>query len=295
VYDLAVTNPDARRPTAFTLTDTLAFGANITVNSATVTAVGNAPTASSSWNGSTDTTVVANGPLGPGATVHYTVTVHSTVLTAASAADRLCADGGGFRNRAGVVLPEAITAADQGAEACADPASPTITKKVVSVAAGATTGQWIVTYDVTVTNGSLTQLSYSLHDQLGFPAGVTITSTAGSQVRSALDGSGASAPKDITGWTGTGSGTALASDQPIAPQSKHAYSVGVGVTIPASLPAEVLACSAAGTGHGYFNSAALASGMDRFNAEACAAVTATPPAPVAPPPPVTPPTIPVTG
>ena len=76
VYDVAVTNPNASIETSFTLTDTLAFGPNIDVNSAKVTGAGASP----SWNGATDTTIVAAAPLDPGATEHYTVTVNATVL-----------------------------------------------------------------------------------------------------------------------------------------------------------------------------------------------------------------------
>jgi hypothetical protein len=278
VYDVAVTNPDPLRPTAFSLTDTLAFGANIVIHSATVTGTGASP----SWNGTTNTTVLTDAPLGPGVTEHYTVAVNATVMAEASAADRLCAAGGGFHNTAGVALP--TPSADQEASACADPASPTISKKVVSVVAGPTLGQWIVTYDVTVTNATDTQLAYSLHDELGFPAGITITSTAASRVHSALNGGGASASQVIPGWTGSGSGTVLAANRPIAAQSKDTYTVVVGATVPVGLAAGTMACSSAGTGHGYFNSATLTSGLDQFNAEACDPImpTATPPPGVPP-------------
>jgi hypothetical protein len=276
VYDVAVTNPDSARPTSFMLSDSLAFGAIITVNSASVTGTGANP----SWNGTTTTNIVTDAPLGPGAVEHYTVTVSATVLAEATAADRTCAAGGGFLNTAQVSLPGSSSVLE--AVACADPGSPTITKNVVSVVAGHAPGQWVVTYDVTVTNGTNAQLSYSLHDPLGFPAGVTITSTSASGVHSALDGSGATAPQVIPGWTGTGTGTVLATNQTIAPQSKDTYTIVVGATVPASVSPDSLACSAAGAGHGFFNSATLTSGVDRFNAEACESVMPTPNPPVSP-------------
>jgi hypothetical protein len=283
VYDLAVTNPDPTRPTAFTLDDTLAFGANITVNSASVTGAGANP----SWDGITTTNIVTDAPLGAGATVHYTVTVNATVLADATDADRTCASGGGFLNTAAVTVPG--TSLGNESSACADPVSPTVTKNVVSVVAGASPGQWIVTYDVIVTNGSDSQLSYSLHDQLGFPAAVTVTSTSASRVTSALDGSGASPPQAIPGWTGTGTGTALATNETIAAQSKHTYTIVVGATVPAGLPPETTACSSAGAGHGFFNSATLSSGMDQFSADACDPIMpSVVPPPVPPPSPVTP-------
>jgi hypothetical protein len=295
-YDVAVTNPDQVRSTSFTLTDTLAFGANITVNSATVTGptppeTGPAP--SPSWNGTTDTVVVAGGVIAADTTLHYTVTVNSTVHAGAGS----CAAEGGFLNHAAVALPPAGTAlralttpapaadppaVDQEASACADPGSPTVTKSVVSITPGAASGQWVVTYAVTVANGSTSQLSYSLTDPLGFPAGVTVTSTSASRVTSALDGSGASAPQAIPGWTGTGSGTTLATNQTLAASSKDTYTLVVGATVTSSVAADALACSAAGPGHGYFNSATTTSGGDRFGAQACAGITPTPPSSTSP-------------
>jgi fimbrial isopeptide formation D2 family protein len=296
VYDIAVTNPAALGgPTAFRLTDTLDFGQNIKVNSASVTGTGANP----SWNGSTDTTVVAAGPLAAGATEHYTVTVNATVLASATASDRTCSAGGGFHNVAQVgaaadPAASASLATDQASSACADPGSPTVMKKVMSVVAGATPGQWTVTYAVTVANGTSTQVSYSLGDDLGFPAGVTVRSTSASRVHSALDGSGATGAEPIPGWSGTDGGTGLASTQLLAPRSKDTYTVVVGVTVASGLAPDVTACSATGPGHGYFNAATLTSGSDQFGAQACAPIM--PPAPPSstPPPTVAPPT-PSTG
>ncbi len=284
VYDVAVTNPNASIETSFTLTDTLTFGHNIVVNSANVTGAG----ASNSWNGTTVTTIVADAALAAGATEHYTVTVNATVPASAAPSDRTCAAGGGFLNTAEVALPTllragavstrvlAAAAADTQASACAEPASPTVTKKVVSVVAGSTPGDWIVTYQVTAANGTATEVSYSLQDQLGFPAGVMVTSTAASRVHSALDGSGATASQPIPGWTGTASGAALASNQVLAAQSKDTYTIVVGATVTASLAASATACDTTGSGHGYFNSAVLSSGSDQFSAQACDPITPLP-------------------
>jgi hypothetical protein len=298
VFDVAVTNPDHNRPTSFTLHDTLAFGTGITVNSATVTG----PGANPGWNGTTDTTVVTNRSLGAGATEHYTVTVNATVTADATSDDRSCSTQGGFTNTANVSvsgpassrLARAAAGSDpaggQESTACADPASPTITKKVVSVVAGSSPGQSTITYEVTVSNGSHTQLTYSLHDPLGFPVGVTITSTSASRVHSALDGSAATAPEPIPGWTGTGSGAVLATNRALPPQSKDTYTLVVGATVTANLPADAAACSAAGAGHGYFNSATVTSGSDQFRADACAPITPLPApgSPAAEPPPAAP-------
>jgi hypothetical protein len=290
-YDVAVTNPDQVRSTSFTLTDTLSFGANITVNSASVTGptppeIGPAP--SPSWNGTTDTVVVADGVIAAATTLHYTVTVNSTVHAQGST----CAAQGGFLNHAAVELPPAGTviqalttrapsvnplAVDQTASACADPGSPTVTKSVVSMTPGAASGQWVITYAVTVANGSTSQVSYSLTDPLGFPTGVIVTSTSASRVTSALDGSEASAPQSVPGWTGTGSGTTLATNQTLAASSKDTYTLVVGATVTSSVAGDALACSAAGPGHGYFNSVTMTSGEDQFGARACAGIAPTVP------------------
>ncbi len=293
VYDVAVTNADASIETSFTLTDALAFGHNIDVNLAKVTGAG----ASAAWNGTTDTTIVAGAPLGPGATEHYTVTVNASVLADATASDRTCAAGGGFLNTAQVALPTvpntqaastgliASAAADPQASACADPVSPTVTKKVLSVVAGSTPGQWIVTYQVVAANGTGTEVSYSLQDQLGFPTGIIVTSTSASRVHSALDGSGATASEPIPGWTGTGSSAALASNQLLSAQSKDTFTIVVGATVTGSLAAAATACNATGPAHGYFNSAVLTSGSDQFSAQACAPITPLPVLTSSPPPP----------
>ena len=207
--------------------------------------------------------------------------MNATVLASATESDRMCATGGGFANTASVTVP---TAADPSASACAEPASPTVTKKIVSVVAGSTPGQWVVTYEATAVNSTDTQLSYSLEDELGFPAGVTVTSTSASRVHSALDGSGATTPQPIPGWTGTGSGTALASNQPLPANSMDTYTMVVGATVTSSLAAAAAACSASGSGHGYFNGATLTSGSDSFSAQACDPITPLPPGPSPGPP-----------
>ncbi|HKE71996.1 MAG TPA: hypothetical protein VKB57_00165 [Acidimicrobiales bacterium] len=280
VYDVAVTNPDPSRPTAFTLVDALAFGAGIRVNSASVTGAGADP----DWDGSTTATVVSEATLDPLAAEHYTVTVNATVLPGATTADRSCAAGGGFLNTAGVSLPAAIVPAALQASACADPVSPTVRKRVVSVVAGSAPDRWVVTYAVTATNGTGTDLTYSLRDRLGFPAGVTITSTAASRVHSAQDGSGATAPEPVAGWTGSGSGTVLATGRSLVAHSRDSYTLIVGATVTSGVADSALACSTAGRGHGWFNSATLTSGADRFSAAACAPIVRTPlPPPVRPP------------
>jgi hypothetical protein len=119
-------------------------------------------------------------------------------------------------------------------------------------------------------------------------------------VHSALDGSGAAAAQLISGWTGTGSGITLASDQLLAAHSKDTYTIVVAATVTSSLAAGAAACSTAGSGSGFFNTASLTSGSDQFRAQACDPITPLPnaptqPAPPAPPAPITNNPVPVTG
>ena len=127
VYTLAVINAATDPPVQYTLSDTLSFGPNITINTTAVTGPPD-EAVNPSWNGRTDTTVVARGALGTGQTDHYTVTVNATVADDATADDASCSAGGGFLNKAQVSLAPsgpAVTSAQadlttsQSASACA--------------------------------------------------------------------------------------------------------------------------------------------------------------------------------
>jgi large repetitive protein len=198
---------------------------------------------------------------------------------------------------AATITTLADPAPGQSATACAEPASPTVAKKIVSVVAGSQSGHWAVTYTVTVANGSDTQVSYSLTDQPGYPQGVAITSTSASRVHSALDGSGASAPEPIT--TGSGSSTVLATGRLLPPRTKDTYTVVIAATVSSGLSADRASCTGA-PGQGWFNAASLTSGKDTFAAHGCDPITIpsgpAAPAPPAPPAGPTPPTaLPFTG
>ena len=98
-YDVVAANPDATLGTVFDLSDTLAFGAGITVTSATVTGPSGV-TVNPTWNGASDTAVILGRFLAGGASETYRVVVTATV---ASDATRTC-DTGGFRNNSHVDL-----------------------------------------------------------------------------------------------------------------------------------------------------------------------------------------------
>ena len=296
-YDVVAANPDATLGTLYDLTDTLAFGAGITVTSATVTGPAGV-TVNPGWNGASDTSVIVGRFLAAGASETYRVVVTATV---ASDATRTC-DTGGFRNNSHVdlVVPTppgpppglrtaswaflAAAAATQDATACAEPVSPTVTKTVASVTPGTAQGTFVVAYDVTVSNPSTTTgVSYDLTDTPAFPAQVTISQPTASVVRSNLDGSGAGASTAIDGWV---SGGPLATGTALPAGMKDTYRVSVLVTVPAGIPTTVLECSGSTSEHGFFNAARMTSGEDVYDVNACA--------PIPPPAPPTTPTTPTT-
>jgi hypothetical protein len=178
-------------------------------------------------------------------------------------------------------------------EAPVKPGTPVVDKRIVSVVAGSQSGTWTVTYTVTVANRTHRQLSYSLIDEPGYPAGVTITSVAVSRVHSALNGSGATAPQAVP--VGTAVPITLATGRPLPARSKDSYTVGIGATVSSGVATGSLACTGA-PGHGWFNAAKLTRYSDPVAAQACHPITAASSARGTPPTPPTPPsTLPFTG
>jgi hypothetical protein len=205
------------------------------------------------------------------------VTVVAGVAATASATDRDCTldqgeNGTGFLNTATLTAGSSTSTS----QACAAPASATITKKVVSVTS-VSNGVSQVAYDVVGTNPSTTTgLVYNLTDNLGFPDGVTVSDQHASWVHSALDGSGATASTVVDGWTGSGDGAVLATARSLPAASMDTYRVVGTATVPTTVPGELLACSdSAGAGHGLFNEGAVTSGDDTLTATACADIPPT--------------------
>jgi hypothetical protein len=277
VYDLVATNPSVDRSGRYDLDDALAFGAGITVESATVTGPADV-TVDASWTGMAPNTRVVSGRIiAAHSQESYRVTVVAGVATTASATDRDCTldqgeSGTGFLNTATLTAGSSTSTS----RACAAPVGPTITKKVMSVTA-VSNGVSRVAYDVVVSNPSATTgLVYSLVDELGFPDGVAVSDQQASWVHSALDGSGATASTVVDGWTGSGDGAVLATARSLVAGSMDTYRVVVTATVPISVPADVLTCSGAdGAGHGFFNQGAVTSGEDTLTASACADIPPT--------------------
>jgi fimbrial isopeptide formation D2 family protein/LPXTG-motif cell wall-anchored protein len=302
VYDVAVGSAPTAAMTQYTLTDTLAFGSGIAVNSAHVDGPAD-ETLNPNWNGSTDTTVVTSGPLQTGETDHYTVTVNATVTSEAAAEDRACASGGGFANSAQVGLaPPVFTAAlaaaqadptaAQDASACADPASPMITKQVIGSAQHPGDATWDVTYSLSVKNpATTTGLVYSLTDTPGFPPGVPVNSAT---VTAAHDSTGTPITGLINTWDGNTLFIITAKD--LAAGITDTYTLVINTTV-TTQDGSTNQCQTGDSGHGYLNTGAVTSGQDTVTAQACTAIAqpVPPPDPTPAAPPSPAPLLPNTG
>jgi hypothetical protein len=168
------------------------------------------------WNGVDNVGIVMHRLIGANTTEHYAVTLTATVGTTASATDRDCTvltseEGTGFLNAA------ILTLGAQGSTstACASPYVPIVAKKVVSVTARSTPGDWTVVYAVTVSNATSRDVTYALTDDPGFAFGTEITGATAPWLRSALDGSAPSASTDVPGWTGVAPDDVLATARPL--------------------------------------------------------------------------------
>ena len=193
-----------------------------------------------------------------------------SLASAATATDRDCTldtgeTGTGFLNTTSV----SSSGGGNTATACAAPGSPTVVKKVVS-AVEAPEWHWVVTYSITVTNGTENQVSYSLTDTPGFASGMKITSASVAHQRTAADGSSVGSTTSVSGWTGVAPHSSLADGVTLPAGNTDTYYVTIGAVIDQNINTTLLACSSAGAGHGFFNAAAMTSGDDVTQVSACA-------------------------
>ncbi|MBM7829980.1 putative repeat protein (TIGR01451 family) [Agromyces cerinus] len=236
-YDIVVTNPSAFQDLTYSLTDTLDFGANVTVNSASYQRTLPAPPGSlTPWNVAfgSEQAFAGEPNLVKGTSHTWHVTVNATVAPGAdfSGTSPTACDAGtpgtvGFLNTAvmtvgGVTYP---------AEDCSLPVKPTIAK-VGGTAVDNGDGTWTLPYTITVTNPSATtSAQYDLDDTLAYPASVdvlerTVTPPAGVTL--------------VPGWTGAAGHTLLADDVTLAGTAgvdTHVYTVAIKVAIGADAPA----------------------------------------------------------
>ncbi|NYF11612.1 putative repeat protein (TIGR01451 family) [Leifsonia sp. AK011] len=261
VYDVTVTS-DSELEAVYSLSDELGYGSGITVNSASIASTDATPQAS--WNGQTNTTVVTDQTLAGGAEHVYRVTVNASVSSDAyssgsTACDPDQVEDGGFLNTVTLTTGQATpqTAAD-----CGSPAQPTITKTVdpANPPALQADGSFLVTYLVTASNPSGTQVSYDLADTLGFPSGVTLSDPKATDPQGDV----------VADWDGTVD-TALVKGALLAPGASDVYTITVTATVTDEFDLDAATCTGE-PGNGFFNAATLVSGGIAQHAEDCAEI-----------------------
>jgi len=274
-YLLTVTNGNADQAVDYTLDDDLDFGPGIGISSASVIdAPAGVALADPAWSGSG--TIAEDASVAGGASHAYTVEVVADALALAGTAAAECVAGetGGFANVASLAFGDGGTAT---AEACAEPAEPTVTKTLDGAPVHNEDGSWTVVYDITVTNSAESPvggLAYRLEDELSYPAGVDVLGL------DVAGPAGVALDPEFTGGVGEIDGVdvtpsielvdgvaripAAVDGEPVV----HAYVVTVTVSSALADP-DALACGAEGAGYG--NWVSLLSGDTEVGrASACA-------------------------
>lgn len=254
----------------YTLTDELAFPADVDVVSVAVDAPGGIiPNAG--FDGVTDTTIATAG-IGAAASDTdpaiqvYTVTVEFTLpagLTDGAQCDPAQGPGGLFNE-----VELAVGARVSGSVACADvPEVPLagVTKSVVSQEQQAD-GTWLLLYRVTVANPSTTAASeYSLDDEFAFGEGIELAAPA--TITAQPDGV-ATEPD----WNGTDALT-IAEDILLPAAGSHTYTVRAVIdsgAVTGDQPAGDCVLDPGESGTGFGNSAVVGSEVASASSEVCA-------------------------
>lgn len=268
-YQLTVTNRSAAA-VPYTLTDTLGFPADVTVED--VVASGPAGvTVNSGFDGSSDpalvsTTVPAAVDPATPTTQVYTVTVQFTVPAGLSAGVQCdpAQGAGGLRNEVEIGVGSRIT----GSVACADVPdvpTPTVSKTVLSQVQQAD-GTWLVLYRITVANPSGTAASeYTLEDEFALGAGIAIVGTP------AIVANPLGVTVDPT-WDGD-SATTIAEEILLPAAGSHTYTVRAVIdsgAVTGDDAAGDCVLDAGETGTGFGNTATVGTGVATADAEVCA-------------------------
>lgn len=259
LYRIEVGNPSDTAAVGYDLEDEFQLGEGMTLASTpTVVALPAGVTANPDWDGDA-TTVLAEDILLPGGGTHtYTVraVVDSGAVRSTDAAADCTVDGdetsSGLANSATV----GTGVASNDADACAEIFDPAVTKSVDGAPVRQPDGSFLVSYTMSVTNPSAIALSYGLEDELGFPAGTTVT------VESAASRAGG--PVVEADWDGQTQLQLIAEGTPLPADTVHV----IDVTVRA-----VLAAGQASVEAGFANTATVESGVDgviRSDADAAA-------------------------
>ncbi|WP_157802972.1 prealbumin-like fold domain-containing protein [Compostimonas suwonensis] len=252
----------------YSLTDTPNWDGQITIDDWTVTAGAGTPAVTvGSWSDANGVIIPADTPIQieAGAThsyvVSFTVEVPAGLPTSVTTCDDE-AHGKGFINtitlKSGADEPSDTACGD-----VTDAGTPTVDKTVTSTTQNAD-GSWTIAYDVTVTGNESYVTKYSLSDTLAYGQGISIVGTP-----TIVAGAGTPAP--AADWNGT-SKTQVVSEQTIAAQAVHVYTVTVNASVAAGVtgtPAADCELQDGETGTGFLNTAVLTSGGTEQPAEDC--------------------------
>ncbi|MGC3954010.1 MAG: hypothetical protein QM804_07130 [Propionicimonas sp.] len=267
-YEIEVVNRNPDAAVDYTLSDDLAFGAGIGVDSAIVTS-GPAGVALEPWTGSG--AVTGQVTLPAGATHTYRVSVVADAGDLAGEPVAACTDGaaGGFGNVASLELSSGRTTQTS---TCVEPVEPSVTKTVTATSQNAD-GSWSTGYTIEVSapaSAPAGGLAYTLSDSFDLPAGVTVrevtvTGPAGADLDPAFDGSSETA--------------LLTNADRVGPGQTRTYTVTLVTEVPAgAVTGADLLCGPAGSG-GYANTVRLLAGESSVavdQASACTAIAAQP-------------------
>ncbi|MRG60506.1 hypothetical protein GE115_11610 [Agromyces sp. CFH 90414] len=260
-YAIDVDNLDTIGGT-YSLSDELHFGAGIDLSGATYSVTLNGGAAPLAWSGSGD--LVVDRYLAGGASDLWNIFVSGIVvegpeLTPAQTACPQDASDGAFNN-AGTLT---VGGDDTVDTACDSPSAPSIVKS------GATATQqpdatWDVSYTLTVSNTVPRSKPsvYTLVDEPGFPASVTLNSYTVEEVSPV-------AGPIATDVSPVPASIPVVAGESIATGATHVYRVTINATVPAGLPAGERECEPGTPGTGFFNTAVLTSGEIVDESEDC--------------------------
>jgi hypothetical protein len=251
------------------LDDELRFGEGITVNTAEVANIEpGGITTDPEWNGTTETGVVGDVPIGAGEAHTYVVTVNATIGASTSITDADCTleaneDGTGFMNAA--IL--AVNGQTAEAEACGevDPVV-AIDKALVGAPVRQADGSWVVSYDVVVSN-RVAPNRYDLEDRLVFGGGIEV-------VGAVVSNTGPGGIETRESWDGVGD-LRIVSGEAIGAGVSHTYRVEATALVPASAGVRETDCSLGDgeVGTGFLNRARVSTENQDLSDEACAAAS----------------------
>lgn len=255
IYDITITGGGSA-PSTYDLSDSLEFGAGVTVNAASALDLSGS-TAAVGWDGVGETSVVSGVSIAPGASHTYRLTVTATPSAATTGAATDCSldageTGTGFRATATTIG----TGGTSRATACAP--IPRLTLREVRTGTPKPNGDgtYTVVYRIDVENSGPAAVTYDLAHALHYGKGLSVES--------------ASSPNTTT-WNGTTS-TVLASNVDISSGGRHTYVTTVRASVDSQAAAAATDCTTEGgeTGTGFSGTATLTGNGQAQQLDACA-------------------------